>query len=134
MSLLIADDDKELARLNELERQLKIKKEKMDRNATRQKILLGAFLLDLLEHDKVLGLRDYTVANLESFVTRDGEKNLVKPAITNVKKLMGVKIEKQSLMTNASSEINQHDNLDNQNNADSLNDDLTKLADNNFGN
>ena len=134
MSLLIADDDKELARLNELERQLKIKKEKMDRNATRQKILLGAFLLDLLEHDKVLGLRDYTVANLESFVTRDGEKNLVKPVITNVKKLMGVKIEKQSLMTNASSEINQHDNLDSQNNADSLNADLTKLADNNFGN
>mgnify|MGYP000620869382 FL=1 len=134
MSLLIADDDKELARLNELERQLKLKKEKMDKNATRQKILLGAFLLDLLENDKLPGLRDYTVANLESFVTRDGEKNLVKPVITNVKKLMGVKIEKQSLMTNASSEINQHDNLDNQNNADSLNDDLTKLADSNFGN
>ena len=134
MSLLVADDDKELARLNELERQLKLKKEKMDKNATRQKILLGAFLLDLLEHDKVLGLRDYTVANLESFVTRDGEKNLVKPVISNVKKLMGVKIEKQSPMTNAFSEINQHDNLDNQNNADSLNDDLTKLADNNFGN
>lgn len=134
MSLLVADDDKELARLNELERQLKIKKEKMDRNATRQKILLGAFLLDLLEHDKVLGLRDYTAANLESFVTRDGEKNLVKPVISNVKKLMGVKIEKQSLITNASSEINQHDNLDNQNNGDSLNDDLTKLADSNFGN
>lgn len=134
MSLLIADDDKELARLNELERQLKLKKEKMDKNATRQKILLGAFLLDLLEHDKVSGLRDYTVANLESFVTRDGEKSLVKPVISNVKKLMGVKIEKQSPMTNASSEINQHDNLDNQNNADSLNDDLTKLADSNFGN
>lgn len=134
MSLLIADDDKELARLNELERQLKLKKEKMDKNATRQKILLGAFLLDLLEHDKVPGLRNYTIENLESFVTRDGEKNLVKPVITNVKKLMGVKIEKQSLMTNASSEINQHDNLDNQNNADSLNDDLTKLADSNFGN
>ena len=134
MSLLIANDDKELARLNELERQLKLKKEKMDKNATRQKILLGAFLLDLLENDKLPGLRDYTVANLESFVTRDGEKNLVKPVITNVKKLMGVKIEKQSLMTNASSEINQHDNLDNQNNADSLNNDLTKLADSNFGN
>ena len=134
MSLLVADDDKELARLNELERQLKLKKEKMDKNATRQKILLGAFLLDLLEHDKVHGLRNYTIENLESFVTRDGEKNLVKPVISNVKKLMGVKIEKQSPMTNAFSEINQHDNLDNQNNADSLNDDLTKLADNNFGN
>lgn len=91
MSLLIADDDKELARLNELERQLKLKKEKMDKNATRQKILLGAFLLDLLENDKLPGLRDYTVANLESFVTRDGEKNLVKPVINNVKKLMNNK-------------------------------------------
>lgn len=134
MSLLIADDDKELARLNELERQLKLKKEKISKNATRQKILLGAFLLDLLEHDKVPGLRNYTIENLESFVNRDGEKNLVKPVINNVKKLMCVKIEKQSPMTNASSEINQHDNLDNQNNADSLNDDLTKLADSNFGN
>ena len=134
MSLLVADDDKELARLNELERQLKLKKEKISKNATRQKILLGAFLLDLLENNKVSGLRDYTVDNLENFVNRDDEKKLVKPVINNVKKLMGVKIEKQSPMTNASSEINQHDNLDNQNNADSLNDDLTKLADNNFGN
>ena len=97
-------------------------------------ILLGAFLLDLLEHDKVPGLRNYTIGNLESFVNRDGEKKLVEPVINNVKKLMGVKIEKQSPMTNASSEINQHDNLDNQNNADSLNNDLTKLADSNFGN
>lgn len=102
MSLLIADDDKELARLNELERQLKIKKEKMDRNATRQKILLGAFLLDLLEHDKVLGLRDYTVANLESFVNRDGEKNLVKPVINNVKKLINNKASNSNIVDNKS--------------------------------
>ena len=61
----------------------------MDKNATRQKILLGAFLLDLLENDKLPGLRDYTVANLESFVNRDGEKKLVEPVINNVKKLMG---------------------------------------------
>lgn len=92
MSLLIADDDKELARLNELERQLKLKKEKISKNATRQKILLGAFLLDLLEHDKVHGLRNYTIENLESFVNRDGEKNLVKPVINNVKKLINNKV------------------------------------------
>ena len=134
MSLLIADDDKELARLNELERQLKIKKEKMDRNATRQKILLGAFFLDLLEHDKVLGLRDYTVANLESFVNRDGEKNLVKPVITNVKKLMALKVETQSLMPNSLSAMPQSDDVANQNIVDSVNHDLTKLVDNNFGN
>lgn len=134
MSLLIANDDKELARLNELERQLKLKKEKMDKNATRQKILLGAFLLDLLEHDKVPGLRNYTIENLESFVNRDAEKKLVEPIINNVKRLMGVKVETQSPIPDSASEINQHDNLDNQNNADSLNDDLTKLADSNFGN
>ena len=134
MSLLIADDDKELARLNELERQLKLKKEKISKNATRQKILLGAFLLDLLEHDKVPGLRNYTIENLESFVNRDAEKKLVEPIINNVKRLMGVKVETQSPIPDSASEINQHDNLDNQNNADSLNDDLTKLADSNFGN
>lgn len=134
MSLLIADDDKELARLNELERQLKLKKEKMDKNATRQKILLGAFLLDLLENDKLPGLRDYTVANLESFVNRDGEKNLVKPVIKNVKKLMALKVETQSLMPNSLSAMPQSDDVANQNIVDSVNHDLTKLVDNNFGN
>ena len=134
MSLLIADDDKELARLNELERQLKIKKEKIDRNATRQKILLGAFLLDLLEHDKVLGLRDYTVANLESFVSRDGEKNLVKPVVNNVRKLMGVKAEIQSTVSSIYPKANQNENIDNQNTATIAKNDSTKLNHNNFEN
>ena len=101
MSLLIADDDKELARLNELERQLKLKKEKMDKNATRQKILLGAFLLEMLEN----GLRDYTVANLESFVNRDGEKNLVKPVINNVKKLINNKASNSNIVDNKSNNV-----------------------------
>lgn len=107
MSLLIADDDKELARLNELERQLKLKKEKMDKNATRQKILLGAFLLDLLENDKLPGLRDYTVANLESFVNRDGEKNLVKPVITNVKKLINTKANNTNTVNDKSNNVSE---------------------------
>ena len=105
MSLLVADNDKELARLNELERQLKLKKEKMDKNATRQKILLGAFLLDLLENDKLPGLRDYTVANLESFVNRDGEKNLVKPVINNVKKLINNKASNSNIVDNKSNNV-----------------------------
>ncbi len=102
MSLLIADDDKELARLNELERQLKLKKEKISKNATRQKILLGAFLLDLLENNKVSGLRDYTVDNLESFVNRDGEKKLVEPVIANVKKLINTKANNTSTVNDKS--------------------------------
>ena len=67
-------------------------------------------------------------------MNRDAEKKLVEPIINNVKRLMGVKVETQSPIPDSASEINQHDNLDNQNNADSLNDDLTKLADSNFGN
>lgn len=134
MSLLIADDDKELARLNELERQLKLKKEKISKNATRQKILLGAFLLDLLENNKVSGLRDYTVGNLENFVNRDDEKKLVKPVVNNVKKLMNVKVETQSPVSNSFSNTNQHQNLDNQNTFDSVSNDLTKSIDNNFRN
>lgn len=105
MSLLIADDDKELARLNELERQLKLKKEKISKNATRQKILLGAFLLDLLENDKLPELRDYTVANLESFVNRDGEKKLVEPVIANVKKLMNNKVNSHNKVNDRSDNI-----------------------------
>ena len=134
MSLLIADDDKELARLNELERQLKLKKEKISKNATRQKILLGAFLLDLLENNKVSGLRDYTVDNLENFVNRDDEKKLVKPVVNNVKKLMNVKVETQSPVSNSFSNTNQHQNLDNQNTFDGVSNDLTKSIDNNFRN
>lgn len=134
MSLLVADDDKELARLNELERQLKLKKEKISKNATRQKILLGAFLLDLLENNKVSGLRDYTVGNLENFVNRDDEKKLVKPVVNNVKKLMNVKVETQSPVSNSFSNTNQHQNLDNQNTFDSVSNDLTKSIDNNFRN
>ena len=134
MSLLIADDDKELARLNELERQLKLKKEKISKNATRQKILLGAFLLDLLENNKVSGLRDYTVGNLENFVNRDDEKKLVKPVVNNVKKLMNVKVETQSPVSNSFSNTNQHQNLDNQNTFDGVSNDLTKSIDNNFRN
>lgn len=134
MSLLVADDDKELARLNELERQLKLKKEKISKNATRQKILLGAFLLDLLENNKVSGLRDYTVGNLENFVNRDDEKKLVKPVVNNVKKLMNVKVETQSPVSNSFSNTNQHQNLDNQNTFDSVTNDLTKSIDNNFRN
>lgn len=64
------------------------KLEKQGKDETRQKILLGAFLLDLLEHDKVGGLRQYTVDNLDKFLSRDGDRSLLLPVVTNVKKLM----------------------------------------------
>ena len=89
MSLLVDESSKEQRRINELQRQLNAKLEKQGKDETRQKILLGAFLLDLLEHNKVSGLRQYTVENLDKFLSRDGDRNLLSPVLTNVKKLIG---------------------------------------------
>ena len=89
MSLLVDESSKEQQRINELQRQLNAKLEKQGKDETRQKILLGAFLLDLLEHNKVSGLRQYTVENLDKFLSRDGDRTLLSPVLTNVKKLIG---------------------------------------------
>ena len=58
MSLLDSNDLKE--------------KQKLDKKLTRQKILLGAFLVDALENDSVAGLKEYTADNLLDFLTSRG--------------------------------------------------------------
>jgi hypothetical protein len=63
MSLLDSDDLKE--------------KQKLDKKLTRQKILLGAFLVDALEKDSVDGLREYTADNLLDFLSRQTDKDLM---------------------------------------------------------
>lgn len=102
MSLLVDESSKEQQRINELQRQLNARLEKQGKDETRQKILLGAFLLDLLEQDKVGGLRQYTVDNLDKFLSRDGDRNLLSPVVANVKKLMGQSIVPSDKSQNAS--------------------------------
>ena len=63
MSLLDSNDLKE--------------EQKLDKKLTRQKILLGAFLVDALEKDAVDGLKKYTADNLSSFLTRQTDKDLM---------------------------------------------------------
>ena len=46
--------------------------QKLDKKLTRQKILLGAFLVDALENDSVDGLKEYTAGNLLDFLTSRG--------------------------------------------------------------
>ncbi|WP_299189611.1 hypothetical protein [uncultured Psychrobacter sp.] len=48
------------------------KEQKLDKKLTRQKILLGAFLVDALENDSVAGLKEYTADNLLDFLTSRG--------------------------------------------------------------
>lgn len=59
----------------------------------------------MLENDKVPELRDYTIENLENFMTRDGEKKLVEPVIANVKKLINTKANNTSTVNDKSDNV-----------------------------
>lgn len=85
MGILSVDEQKEQQRINELEQKIKREKAKLDKKLTRQKILLGAFFIDALENDKVAGLRSYTAENLEGFLTRKGDKELMGDIVKKVK-------------------------------------------------
>lgn len=86
VSLLNGNELKEQQRINELQQKITREKQKLDKKLTRQKILLGAFTIELLETDKVDGLGQYTANNLEEFLTREGDKELMKELISNLKK------------------------------------------------
>lgn len=86
MSLLGRDDLKEQQKINELEQKIKREKEKLDKKLTHQKIVLGAFLLDMLEKNAVSGLKEYTADNLNEFLTRESDKKEFKFFIDNLKK------------------------------------------------
>lgn len=78
MSLLGGNDLKEQQKINELELRINREKQKLDKKLTRQKILLGTFLIHALENDSVNGLREYTVEHLLDFLSRQGDKELMK--------------------------------------------------------
>ena len=86
MSLLGIDDLKEQQRINELEQKIKREKAKRDKKITHQKIILGAFLLDMLEKNAVAGLKKYTAENLDDFLTRKSDKEDFESFIDNLKK------------------------------------------------
>lgn len=66
-----------------------IKKVQAEKALTRQKILLGSFFfLDMLENNKLEGIREYTANNLDKHLTRNADKELLAPVIDNVKKLV----------------------------------------------
>ena len=77
MGLLGSNDLKEQQKINELELKINREKQKLDKKLTRQKILLGAFLVNALEKDSVQGLKDYTTDNLLNFLTRQTDKDLM---------------------------------------------------------
>ncbi|GAB3236986.1 mobilization protein MobS [Psychrobacter pacificensis] len=84
MSLLGGNDLKEQQKINELELKINREKQKLDKKLTRQKILLGTFMIDLLEGNKVNGLAEYTAANLNDFLTRENDKELMSIVINSL--------------------------------------------------
>lgn len=92
MSLLGGNDLKEQQKINDLELKINREKQKLDKKLTRQKILLGAFLVDALEKDSVPGLREYTADNLLDFLTRQTDKDLM----TDLVKGLGGTVETKS--------------------------------------
>ena len=77
MSLLGGNELKEQQKINELQLKINREKQKLDKKLTRQKILLGAFLVDALDKNLVEGLKEYTADNLLEFLTRQGDKDLM---------------------------------------------------------
>ena len=84
MSLLGGNDLKEQQKINDLELKINKEKQKLDKKLTRQKILLGAFLVDALEKDSVDGLKKYTADNLLAFLTRQGDKDLMRDLVESL--------------------------------------------------
>ena len=95
MSLLVGNDLREQQKINELELKINREKQKLDKKLTRQKILLGSFLIDAIEKDKVNGLKDYVAENLLSYLTRDNDKKLFVGLIENLGGMMITDTEMQ---------------------------------------
>lgn len=85
MSLLGRDDLKEQQKIKELEQKIKLERDRLDKKLTHQKIVLGEFLLDMLEKNKIEGLRAYIANNLSDFLTRKSDKESFKAFIDSLK-------------------------------------------------
>ena len=84
MSLLGGNYLKEQQKINDLELKINKEKQKLDKKLTRQKILLGAFLVYTLENDSVEGLKDYIAKTLPEYLTRQTDRELLKGFIENL--------------------------------------------------
>jgi len=87
MSLLGGSDLKEQQKINELELRINKEKQKLDKKLTRQKILLGAFMIELLETGEVEELVKYTADNLNNFLTRESDRELMSNVVERLKNI-----------------------------------------------
>lgn len=84
MSLLNNNVLKEQQKIRDLELSISKQKDKLDKKQIRQKILLGAFFLDILEKNKVDGLKAYTAKMLPEYLNRETDRELLKGLVENL--------------------------------------------------
>ncbi|MEH6667894.1 MAG: mobilization protein MobS [Psychrobacter sp.] len=104
MSLLGGNDLKEQQKINELELKINREKQKLDKKLTRQKILLGAFLVEMLEKDSVEGLKEYTADNLLNFLTRQTDKDLMADLVKGLVGRIDTEANDEAKLRSSSSE------------------------------
>lgn len=87
-----ANDLKERQRLEELQRQAKVQKVKLDKRLNKQKILMGAFLGQVLaaKGDDEKMIQDYFAMNFPDFLTRASDKHLFKSMVESLGGDMGL--------------------------------------------
>ena len=85
------NDLKERKRLEELQRQAKIQQVKLDKRLNKQKILMGAFLGQVLasDGDDEKMIQDYFAMNFPEFLTRSSDRYLFKSMVESLGGDMG---------------------------------------------
>ena len=101
---------KERQRLEELKRQAKVQQVKLEKRLNKQKILMGAFLGQVLATDgeSEQMIREYFAIHFPDFLTRKSDKELFKSMIGSLGGDVGLGEEEGSFVANAK-ENNQED-------------------------
>ena len=100
MNLIGGNDLKEQQKIHELELKINREKQKLDKKLTRQKILLGAFLIETLEKNEIEGLRVYVSNNLNRFLTRGSDRDLMSDFIEKLKNITNEGMDDDTLVAN----------------------------------
>lgn len=98
-----ANELKERQRLEELKRKAKLQQVKLDKRLNKQKILMGAFLGQVLagESEDEKFIQNYFATNFPEFLTRKSDKELFKSMIESLGGDMGLDEEESSFVANA---------------------------------
>ena len=98
-----AHDLKERQRLEELKRQAKVQQVKLEKRLNKQKILMGAFLGQVLatEGESEQMIREYFAIHFPDFLTRPSDKHLFKSMVESLGGHMGLGEEVDPFLANA---------------------------------